>query len=151
MDNKELYNGKPTCKALDVCGIQAHAGYYLIGSGGNEFEFNIDKCSTLNLTMKAQKDTYTCLLLVVHDKKPSDHISRFIVIGKTPKGNGGFYDLARDCFTIKDDGQWHDYTYDLRKLKEDYHNAETIRIVQFYSYRDCNGASRQFNFSRLTV
>ena len=151
IDNEELYNGKPTCKALDVCGIQAHAGYYLVGSGGNEFEFNIDKCPTLNLTMKAEKDTDTCLLLMVHDKKPSDHISRFIVVGKTPKGNRGFYDLAKDCFTIKDDGQWHDYTYDLRKLKEDYHNAETIRIVQFNSYRDCDGTSRQFNFSRLTV
>ncbi len=151
IDQQELYNGKPSCKAMDVCSIQAHAGYYLVGSGGNEFAINIDSCPILRLTMKAEKDTDTCLFLMAHDKEPSDHRSRFVAVGKTPKGNPGFYDVAKDCFTIEDDGQWHDYIYDLRKLKEDYPDTGTIRIVQFYSDRNCNGSLHAFNFSRLEV
>jgi hypothetical protein len=149
IDDQELYNGKPTCKALDVCGIQAHAGYYLIGSGGKDFECNINKFPYLNLIMKAEKDTDTCLLLMLHDRKPA-YMRRFVMVGKTPKGtHPGYFDDSKDCFIIKDDEQWHDYTYDLRKLKEDYPNAETIKIAQFYSSRYCNGASHAFHISKL--
>ncbi len=63
-DKQVLYEGKPTCNTIDMCGIPAHAGYYMIGSGGKEFEFDIDEYPILYLTMKAEKDTDTCLLLV---------------------------------------------------------------------------------------
>ena len=39
IDKQVLYEGNPTLEAIDMCGIQAHAGYYMIGSGGNEFKF----------------------------------------------------------------------------------------------------------------
>jgi hypothetical protein len=151
IDNQELYNGMPTCKVVDVCGIQAHAGYYSIGSGGNEFEIEIDKYPALHLTMKANKDTNTCLFLTVHDKKPYDHVQRLVAVGMTPKANPGPYNFLNDCFEIKDDGQWHDYTCDLRKLKEDYPDAQSIRTVQFYSYRDCDENSQEFHFSSITL
>jgi hypothetical protein len=103
--------------------------------------------------MKAQKDTDTSLLLMVHDKAPYDHVSRFVVIGKTPAGNPGFYETMtkEDCIIIKDDGQWHDYTYNLKTLKEYYPNSETIRIIQFYSYRGGDGTLHAFNIRRLLV
>jgi hypothetical protein len=71
------------CKAIDMCGIQAHAGYYVIGSGGKAFEFDIDKYPSLYLTMKAETGTDTCLVLKVHDKEPKDYMRRFVAIGKT--------------------------------------------------------------------
>ncbi len=147
IDKKELYNGKPTCKALDVCGIQANAGYYR--SGGKEFEFDIDKCPVLHLTMKAEKGTDTCLLLRVHDKKPRDFMYRSVVVGKTEGGNDGGVHLAKDYFTIKDDNEWQDYPYDLRKLREDYPDAKTVRIVRFYSGKLCKGVQHVFHFSSL--
>jgi hypothetical protein len=131
-----------------MCGIQAHAGYYMIGSGGNEFEFGIDEYPSLYLTMKAEKGTDTYLLLLIHDKEPRDFMRRFVVIGKTPGGNCGC-PLAKDYFTIKDDNKWHDYTYDLRKLQDVYPDAETIRMVQFYSGKLCNGIPHAFHFSSL--
>ena len=151
IDKQELYNGKPTCKTIDVCGIQAHAGYYLVGSGGKKIEINIEKCPYLNLTMKAEKDTDTCLLLMVHDKKPYDHKRRFVVVGKTPKGNCGSCDVMDDFFTITDDGQWHEYSCDLRKLQDNYPDAETIRIAQFYSNKNCDVTTHTFNFSKLIL
>jgi hypothetical protein len=134
IDEQELYNGNPTYKVLDVCGIQAHAGYYLIGSGGNEFEFNIDEYPFLNLTIKAKKDTDTCLMLMVHDSRRFVEIggtlvprrgclnNRFVIVGKTPKANFGEY-VTKNSFTIIDDIQWHEYTYDLRKIRNEYPNS----------------------------
>lgn len=149
-------NGYPirdgdTCKAIDTCGIQAHAGYYVIGSGGSEFKFDIDKYPSLYLTMKAERGTDTCLLLMVHEKKPYDFMRRFFIVGKTPSGShgsGGGVPVGKDCFTIEDDGEWHDYTYDLRKLRDDY-PAQTVRIVQFHSSKSCNGIQHAFHFSSL--
>jgi hypothetical protein len=148
IDKQVLYEGKPTCKAIDMCGIQAHAGYYMIGSGGKEFEFDIDEYPILYLTMKAEKDTDTCLLLVLHDKEPKGYMRGSIAVGKTPSGNCGCT-LAKDYFTIKDDNEWHDYTYDLRKLRGDYPDAKTARMVQFYSGKLCNGIQHVFHFSSL--
>ncbi len=147
----EVSTGLRTLKPVDECGSQAYEGYRIIGPAGKVFEFNIDKCLTLNFTMKAQKDTDTSFLLMVHDKVPLDQVSRFVVIGKTPAGNPGFYDTVEDCIVIKDDGQWHDYTYSLKTLKEYYPDAETIRIIQFYSYRGGDGTSHEFNIRRLLV
>jgi len=152
IDEQERYKGKPTCKAIDMCGIQAHAGYYMIGSGGKEFEFDIDEYPILDLTMKAEKDTDTCLLLMIHDKKPKDYMRRFVAIGKTREGNRSCVSVGavgKDCFTIEDDNKWHDYTYDLRKLRGKYPDAETVRLVQFYSGKLCNGIQHAFHFSSL--
>ncbi len=88
------------------------------------------------------------MTLVVHDKEPKDYVRRFIAIGKTPSGNCGC-PLAKDYFTIKEDNEWHDYTYDLRKLWEDYPDAKTVRMVQFYSGKLCNGIPHAFHFSSL--
>jgi hypothetical protein len=148
IDTQVLYEGKQTCKAIDMCGIQAHAGYYMIGYGGKEFEFDIDEYPILYLTMKAEKDTDTCLLLVLHDKEPKGYMRGSIAVGKTPSGNCGCT-LAKDYFTIKDDNEWHDYTYDLRKLRGDYPDAKTARMVQFYSGKLCNGIQHVFHFSSL--
>ena len=151
IDKQMLYEGKQTCKAIDMCGIQAHAGYYMIGSGGKEFTVDIDKYPSLYLTMKAEKGTDTCLLLVVHDKKPRDFMRRFVAIGTTDseKKHCGVRP-AEDCFTIKDDNEWQDYTYDLRKLREEgYPDAKTVRMVQFYSGKLCNGKQHAFHFSSL--
>jgi hypothetical protein len=87
IDEQERYMSNPTCKAIDMCGIQAHAGYYVIGSDGKEFEFDIDKNPSLYLTMKAETGTDTCLVLKVHDKEPKDYMRRFVAIGKTREGN----------------------------------------------------------------
>jgi hypothetical protein len=148
IDEQVLYEGKPTFKAIDICGIQAHAGYYMIGSGGKEFEFDINKYPLLYLTMKAEKGADTCLLLLVYDKKPKDHIRRFVVIGKTHSANS-IYGLAKDYFKIEDDNEWSDYSYDLHKLREDYPDAETVRIVQFYSGKLCKGIPHSFHFSSM--
>jgi len=147
----DYQDGKQTCKAIDVCGIQAHAGYYLIGSGGMDFKYNINKFPYLHLTIKAKRNTDTCLFLMVHDKEPYEHIRRFVVVGKTPRGNSGFYNVMKGFINIHDDEKWHEYTYDFRKLQEDYPNAETIRIVQFYSYRNCGNTSHAFHLSKLIL
>jgi len=144
-------DGRQTCKAIDVCGIQAHAGYYLIGSGGMDFKYNINKFPYLHFIIKAKRNTDTCLFLMVHDKKPYEHIRRFVVVGKTPRGNSGFYNVIKGFINIHDDEKWHEYTYDLRKLQEGYPNAETIRIVQFYSYRNCGNTSHAFHLSKLIL
>ncbi len=150
IDKDELYNGTPTCKAIDTCGIQAHAGYYVIGSGGKEFKVDIDKHPLLHLTMKAEEGTDTCLLLVIHDKESEDRI--FVIVGKTPSGShGSGVPVGKGCFRIEDDGEWHDYTYDLRNLRDDYPPAQTVRIVQFYSSKSCNGIDHAFHFSILVA
>ncbi len=135
----------------DACGIQTYKDYHILESSNEDFEFNIDRCLSLNLTMRAEKDTNTSLLLMVHDKTPYDHVSRFVVIGKTKGGDSGIYALVKNHFTIKDDGQWHDYTYNLKILKEYYPDADTIRMIQFYSYRECDGISHTFNIRRLLI
>jgi hypothetical protein len=152
IDKDELYDSKPTCKAIDTCGIQAHAGYYVIGSGGKEFKVDIDKHPSLHLTMKAEKGTDTCLLLMVHNKEPEDFIRRFVIAGKTDSGShGSGVPVGKRCFRIKDDGEWHDYTYDLRNLRDAYPSAQTVRIVQFYSSKGCNGIDHAFHFSSLVA
>lgn len=152
IDKDELYKGKQTCKAIDTCGIQAHAGYYLCGSGGNEFTVDIDECSVLDLILKAEKGTDTCLLLRVHDRKPEEYIHRFVVVGKTRSGShGSGVPVGKECFTIEDDDEWHDYIYDLRKLRDDYPSAQTVRIVQFYSSKSCDGTQHTFHFSSLVA
>ena len=149
IDRHVLYKGMQTCKAIDMCGIQAHAGYYMIGSGGKEFECDIDEYPIVYLTMKAEKGTDTCLLLVVHDKEPKDYMRRFVAIGKTTNGNHAYVPMGEEYFTIKDDNKWHEYTYDLRKLREDYPDVKTVRMVQFYSGKLCNGKQHAFHFSSL--
>jgi hypothetical protein len=130
IDKDELYNGKQTCKAIDTCGIQAHAGYYLCGSGGNEFTVDIDECPVLDLIMKAEKGTDTCLLLRVHDRKPEEYIHRFVVVGKTRSGShGSGVPVGKECFTIEDDDEWHDYIYD----------------------QSCDGTQHTFHFSSLVA
>ena len=148
IDKLVLYEDKQTCKAFDMCGIQAHAGYYVIGSGGKGFECDIDEYPILYLTMKAEKDTDTCLHLVVHEKKPRDFMRRFVAIGTT-ESEKKHYGVrpAEDCFTIKDDNEWHEYTYDLRKLRGMYQDAKTVRMGQFYSGKLCKGIPHAFHFS----
>ena len=151
VDKQMLYEGKQTCKAIDMCGIQAHAGYYMIGSGGKEFTVDIDEYPILYLTMKAKKDTDTCLHLVVHDRKPKDYMRRIISIGTTDSEKKHYgVRPAEDCFTINDDNEWQEYTYDLRKLREEgYPDAKTVRMVQFYSGKLCNEKQHTFHFSSL--
>lgn len=107
IDNQEINNG-PTGKVKDIQGIQAHAGHDFFVPEGKELSLDIDECPYLHIAIKAGKDTKTCLLLMVHDKKPDDHKNRFVVIGKTPEGDPGIYDVIKGCFTIKDDDQWHE-------------------------------------------
>ena len=149
IDKQVLYEGNPTYKAIDKCGIQAHAGYYMFGFGDPEFEFYIDDYPILYLTMKAEYATNTCLLLMVHDKEPKDYRRRFVVIGKTLYGKHRSVPVGKDYFTIKDDGEWHDYTYNLNKLRDAYPYAQTVRIVQFYSSKKCGGILYAFHFSSL--
>lgn len=134
IDNKEIYDGA-TGKVTDIQGIQAHAGRNFFVPEGKEFSFDIDQCPYLHIAVKAEKDADTCLFLMVHDQKPYDYIRRFVVIGKTPKGDSGCYDVIKDGFTIKDDGEWHEHDFDLRKIrdKDYYPNAGSIRIIQFFS------------------
>ena len=148
IDDQERYKFSSTCKAIDMCGIQVHAGDYLIGSGGKKVYFGIEESHSLYLTMKAEKDTDTCLLLRVHDREQK-YMRRFVVIGKTPKGNHGNVPVVPDYFTIEDDNEWHDYIYNLFKLIKDYPDVETVREVQFYSGRICNGILHAFHISRL--
>ena len=149
IDKQVLYQGNQTYKAIDKCGIQAHAGYYIFGSGDPQFEFYIDDYPILYLTMKAEYFTNTCLLLMVHDKEPKDYRCRFVVIGKTLIGSHRNVPVGKDYFTIKDDGEWHDYTYNLNKLRDAYPYAQTVRMVQFYSSKKCGGILFAFHFSSL--
>lgn len=140
MDYLETYNG-PTGKVVDIQGPQAHAGRNFFVPEGKEFSFDIDECPYLHIAIKAEEGTGTCLLLCVHDKEPREHIRRHVVIGKTPDGNAGIYDVIKDRFEIKDDGEWHEYDLDLRKIREKqdgtypyYPDAGSVSIIQFYSW-----------------
>ncbi len=111
---------------------------------------DIDECPSLHIAIRAEKDTDTCLFLMVHDKEPDDHKNRFVVIGRTPKGNPGSYQVIKDCFTIRDDGEWHEYDFDLRKIRGDggysmFPNAGSIRIIEFYSWT--GGGKHSFYFN----
>ena len=123
IDDKEIYNG-PTGKVIDIQGIQAHAGRNFFVPEGKEFSLDIDQCPHLHITIKAEKDIDTRLFLMVHDQKPYDYIRRFVVIGKTPKGDSGCYDVIKGGFTIKDDGEWHEYDCDTKKNKRRRHLSE---------------------------
>ncbi|MCK4539009.1 MAG: hypothetical protein KAV42_09470, partial [Candidatus Krumholzibacteria bacterium] len=146
IDDKEIYDGA-TGKVTDIQGIQAHAGRNFFVPEGKEFSFDIDQCPYLHIAIKAEKDTDTCLFVMVHDQKPYDYIRRFVVIGKTPKGDSGSYVVIKDGFTIKDDGEWHEYDFDLRKIRdEDYYlNAGSIRIIQFFSRTGLGEHTFHFN------
>lgn len=136
IDKREKYNGMPTGKVVDKQGIQAHAGRDYFVPEGEEFCFEIDECPYLNIAIKAEKDTKTCLLLMVNDKKPYQHKNRFVVIGRTLKGDPGIYDVIKrkDLLIIKDDGKWHDdYCFDLRKIRNKFRNAGSISGIEFYS------------------
>ena len=149
IDINENYNG-PTGKVIDIQGIQAYAGHNFFVPEGKRFEIKIDECPYLQIAIKAEKNVSTCLFLMVHDKKPHDHVKRFIVIGKTPKGNPGYYDIGKECFTIKDDYIWHKYDYDLRKIRErdSFPKAESIHEIQFYT---CIGTGKHiFHFTHLS-
>ncbi len=140
IDDQETYNG-PTGKVADIQGIQAHAGRNFFVPEGKEFCFDIDECPYLHIAIKAEEGTNTCLILCVHDKEPREHVRRPVVIGKTPEGESGIYDVIKDCFEIRDDGEWHEYDFDLRKIREKqddkypcYPDAGSVSIIQFYSW-----------------
>lgn len=159
IDKDEKYNG-PTGKVADIKGIQAHAGYYLIppdGKKGKEFSFDIDECPYLHIAIKAEKGTNTCLYLMVRDKEPREHIKRFVIIGKTPQGDTGTYDVISKPIEFEDDGQWHEYDLDLREIREKqndkhtyYPDAGSVCIIQFYSSTGSGGHSFHFNDLLLT-
>jgi hypothetical protein len=134
IDDKEIYDGA-TGKVTDLQGIHAHAGRNFFVPEGKEFSFDIDQCPYLHIAIKAEKDTDTCLFLMVHDQKPYEYIRRFVVIGKTPKGDSGCYDIIKGGFAIKDDGEWQEYDCDLRRIRDEYNypNAGSIRGIQFFS------------------
>ena len=134
IDDKELYDGA-TGKVTDIQGIQAHTGRNFFVPEGKEFSFDIDHCPYLHIAIKDEKYADTCVSLMVHDQKPYDHIRRFAVMGKTPEGDSGCYNVINGGFAIKDDGEWHEYDCDLRKIRDKYNypNASSIRIIQFFS------------------
>jgi hypothetical protein len=155
IDYKEKYNG-PTGKVKDIQGIQAHAGRNFLVPEGKEFSFDISECPYLHIAIKAEEGTKTCLLLCVRDKVPREHVWRPVVMGKTPEGDPGIYDVIKDCFEIKDDSQWHEYDFDLRKIREkqddeypSYPDAGSVFIIQFYSW---SGSGEQtFHFNDLSL
>ncbi len=150
IDYKEKYNG-PTGKVKDIQGPQAHAGRNFLVPEGKEFSFDISECPYLHIAIKAEKDTKTCLMLMVHDREPAKHKNRFVVIGKTPEGDPGIYDVITYCFTIVDDGQWHEYDFDLRNIREKdeeypyFPSAGSISGIQFYSWSGSGEHAFHFN------
>jgi hypothetical protein len=154
IDEQEIYDG-PTGKVIDIQGIQAHAGCNFFVPEGKEFSFDIDECPYLYIEIKAEPGTSTCLFLLVHERK-HDWNRRFVVIGKTPKGECRRH-LMSNYFTIKDDNNWHEYVYDLRKIREEkdnnvYHqplcpDAGSIREIQFYAWTGTG--KHTFNFNCL--
>ena len=155
IDEGEKYNG-PTGKVIDIQGPQAHAGRNFFIPEGKEFSIDIDESPYLHIAIKAEEGTNTCLFLMVHDKRPDDHKKRFVVIGKTPQGDPGICDIIIDHFTIVDDGNWHEYEFDLRKIQEKYEdypyfpNAGSISIIQFYSRTGSGEHTFHFNDLLLT-
>lgn len=153
IDIKEDHCGQ-TGKVKDIQGIQAHAGRDFFFPEGKEFSLDIDECPYLHIAIKAEKNTKTCLFLMVHDKEPNDHKNRFVVIGKTPEGEPGIYDVIADSFTIENDSQWHEYDFDLRKIREKddeypyFPNAGSVSIIQFYSWT--GSGEHIFHFNDLS-
>jgi hypothetical protein len=151
IDSQETHNG-PTGKVKDIQGIQAHAGHNFFVPEGIKFSFDIDECPHLHIAIKAEKGTNTCLVLCVSAKKPREHIRRHIVIGKTLEGDPRLCHLIKDCFEIKDDGQWHEYNFDLRKIREIqdneypyYPDASSVCMIQFYSWTGSGKHTLYFN------
>ena len=151
IDEGEKYNG-PTGKVVDIQGPQAHAGRNSFVPEGKEFSIDIDESPYLHIAIKAEEGTNTCLLLSVHDKAPREHVKRSVVIGRTLEGDAGIYDAIKGCFDIKDDGQWHEYDFDLRKIREKqddeypcYPDAGSISIIQFYSLTGTGEHTFHFN------
>ena len=151
IDHEEKHNG-PTGKVVDIQGPQAHAGRNFFVPEGKEFSFDIDESPHLHIAVKAEEGTNTCLFLCVRDKAPREHVRRFVVIGRTLEGDAGIYDTIKDCFDIKDDGQWHEYDFDLRKIREKqddeypyYPDAGSISIIQFYSWTGTGEQTFYFN------
>jgi hypothetical protein len=154
IDEQEIYDG-PTGKVIDIQGIQAHAGRDFFVPEGKEFSLNIDQCPYLQIAIKAEPGTNTCLFLLVHERK-HDWNRRFVVIGKTPQADCQRH-LMSNYFTIKDDDKWHEYVYDLRTIREErddniYHqpicqDAGSIREIQFYSWT--GPGTHTFHFNKI--
>ena len=151
IDNQEQHNG-PTGKVVDIQGPQAHAGRNFFVPEGKEFSVDIDEAPYLHVAIKAEEGTNTCLFLCVRDKAPREHLRRHVVIGRTLEGDAGIYDTIKGCFDIKDDGQWHEYDFDLRKIREKqddnypyYPDADSISIIQFYSWTGTGDQAFYFN------
>jgi hypothetical protein len=151
IDDQEKYNG-PTGKVVDIQGPQAHAGRNFFVPEGKEFSIDIDEFPYLHIAIKAEESTNTCLFLRVHDKAPRAHVRRPVVIGRTLEGDAGIYDTIKGCFDIKDDGQWYEYDFDLRKIREKqddeypyYPDAGSISIIQFYSWTGTGDQTFYFN------
>ncbi len=144
VDAKEIYDGA-TGKVTELQGIPTHAGRNFFVPEGKKFSFDIDHCPYLHTAIKAEKDADTCLFLIV--QKPYDHIRRFAAIGKTPKGDSGCHDVIKCGFVIKDDGEWHEYDCDLRKIRDEYNypNAGSIRSIQFFSRTGTGEHTFHFN------
>ena len=152
IDEQEIYDG-PTGKVIDIQGIQAHAGKDFFVPEGKEFSINIDQCPYLHIAIKAEPGTNTCLFLLVHERE-HDWNQRFVVIGKTPQGDCRYH-LMSNYFTIEDDNEWHEYVYDLQKIREEednnvYHqrlcpDAGSIREIQFYAWTGSGTHSFHFN------
>jgi hypothetical protein len=148
----KIYNG-PTGKVKDIQGIQAHAGRNYFVPEGKEFSFDIDQCPYLHIAIKAEPGTSTCLFLLVHERE-HDWNRRFVVIGKTQKGEYRHH-LMSNYFTIEDDNEWYEYVYDLRKIREEeddniYHqplcpDAGSIREIQFYAWTGSGTHTFHFN------
>ena len=153
IDEQEIYDG-PTGKVIDIQGIQAHAGRNYFVPGGKEFSLNIDQYPYLQIAIKAEPGTNTCLFLLVHERE-HDWNRRFVVIGKTSKKGECGHHLMSNYFRIKDDNEWHEYVYDLRTIREEkddniYHqpicqDAGSIREIQLYSWTRSGTHTFYFN------
>lgn len=155
IDDQEQYNG-PTGKVVDIQGPQAHAGRNFFVPEGKEFSIDIDQSPHLHIAIKAEEGTTnTCLFLFVDDKAPREHVKRPVVIGRTHEEDAGIYDDIKRCFDVKDDGQWNEYDFDLKKIREKqddeypyYPNAGSISIIQFYSWTGTG--EHIFHFNELS-
>lgn len=54
IDKEIEYNRSPTCKVVDIQGIQTHTGRIIFVPGCKEFSFDIDKCPNLHVAIKAE-------------------------------------------------------------------------------------------------
>jgi hypothetical protein len=152
IENQEIYKGV-TGKVVDIQGIQAHAGQNFFVPEGKKFSLDINQYPYLHIAIKAEPGTSTCLFLLVHEKK-QDWNRRFVAIGETPQGDCRYH-LMSNYFTIEDDSEWHEYVYDLRRIREEednnvYHqplcpDAGSIREIQFYAWTGTGKHTFHFN------